>query len=64
MFYLPSQISNTVRTDVDLLFLFGTVKDIANVQIDKVTGPKGKSCQNYIKKGGASRRCRSRVGHV
>lgn len=43
MFYVPREIKSIAKTDVDLLFLLSTVKDIAHVKIDKVSGPHGQA---------------------
>ena len=43
MFYIPAEIKRVIKSDMDLLFLFGTVKDICGVRIEKVIAPHGKN---------------------
>lgn len=43
MFTLPMEIQSILQTDIDLLLLFGTVKDICGVNINKVITPNGPS---------------------
>uniref|UniRef100_A0A7M5VCB9 K Homology domain-containing protein n=1 Tax=Clytia hemisphaerica TaxID=252671 RepID=A0A7M5VCB9_9CNID len=43
MFYIPNAIQSVLKTEVEMLMLFGTIKDVCNVKINKFGAPNGQA---------------------